>query len=350
MKTRRDKCLAWQSNCDKCKGKCHYSTACSQCSQCGSWGHKSSKSRRCTQKMRAPEQEVSAMNASLCTTFIGQQLEGVFSLNDFSLATVGNKNGRVTPLNHHIFNKDRGWVARSYTPHPILVTTTPCPADHCKLGHPVTNAAALKPVHSLPMCADTGCQFTAVPPSYVYKAGYKRKDFIPVSSRMNGAGRSDLGVLGAVIMEFSCTGADNTTHVTRQLCYVCDKVLRVYVSRQACCITPQLPTPHPTTQSVHSSACIGNGQDKLCSWPTRPSNPPPLPTELPPGVNIADAGSVDMLKTWLLQYYGSTTFNTCEHQPLPLMTGTPLQLHVDPEATPVACCPSTPALGRTGEG
>ena len=74
----------------------------------------------------------------------------------------------------------------------------------------------------------------------------------------------------------------------------------------------KFPTPHPTTQSA-------------------------LPTEPPPGVNITDAGRVDMLKTWLLQYYGSTTFNTCEHQPLPLMTGSPLKLYVNPEAAPVAC-------------
>ena len=58
IKTRRDKCPAWQSTCDKCKGKGHYSTAYSRCSQCGSWGHKSSRSRRCTQKTREPEQEV----------------------------------------------------------------------------------------------------------------------------------------------------------------------------------------------------------------------------------------------------------------------------------------------------
>ncbi|VDI84186.1 Hypothetical predicted protein [Mytilus galloprovincialis] len=45
---------------------------------------------------------------------------------------------------------------------------------------------------------------------------------------------------------------------------------------------------------------------------------------------------VESLKEWLLDYYGATTFNVCEHQPLPLMNCEPLQLHVDPNATPVA--------------
>ena len=43
------------------------------------------------------------------------------------------------------------------------------------------------------------------------------------------------------------------------------------------------------------------------------------------------------LKNWLVQYYKNSTFNTCEHQPWPTITGTPLQLHMDPNATPVAC-------------
>ena len=142
-------------------------------------------------------------------------------------------------------------------------------------------------------------------------------------------------------MEFSCTGGDGVTHVTRQLCYVCDRVDRVYLSRQAltdlCCISPQFPIPHSpaTKQTTHSSAAVNN--DSPCSCPTRPASPPPLPTVLPPGINIDHADSVDRLKEWLLQYYKSTTFNTCDHQQLPLMTGSPLELHMDPQASPVAC-------------
>ena len=41
------------------------------------------------------------------------------------------------------------------------------------------------------------------------------------------------------------------------------------------------------------------------------------------------------LHQFLLEYYGSSTFNTCDHQPLPLMTGQPMRLMVDPTAKPV---------------
>ena len=32
---------------------------------------------------------------------------------------------------------------------------------------------------------------------------------------------------------------------------------------------------------------------------------------------------------WLLEYYGSSVFNTCTRQTLPCMSGPPLEIHVD---------------------
>ena len=361
INTRKEKCPAWGANCDKCSGKGHYSSACSRCLQCHNWGHKSNKSKKCTHNKKDKDQTGGAMydTSSLSSTFIGQQLSGVFSHNDISIATVGTRKGRVIPLNHHVFDKDMGWIAKPSAPQPtILVTTKPCPDDHSHFGHPVSNIASLRPILSSHVCADTGCQSTAIPPSYAYKAGYKKKDFIPVACKMNGAGRSDLGVIGAVVMEFTYTGANNETFTTKQLCYICERVGSVYLSRQALtdlhCISPQFPTPL-AAQQTHSSAAVQNREGagrggcssdnplqpqpgtEGCLCPPRPESPPPLPTVIPPSIDITEAGSVDKLRDWLLQYYAGTTFNTCEHQALPLMTGSPLQLHVDPQATPVAC-------------
>lgn len=42
------------------------------------------------------------------------------------------------------------------------------------------------------------------------------------------------------------------------------------------------------------------------------------------------------MKTWLLERYASSTFNTCPHQALPCMDGPPIEKHVDPTATPKA--------------
>ena len=42
------------------------------------------------------------------------------------------------------------------------------------------------------------------------------------------------------------------------------------------------------------------------------------------------------LQQWLLDYYQTSTFNTCEHQLLPLMESVPMRLMVGPKAEPVA--------------
>ena len=60
-----------------------------------------------------------------------------------------------------------------------------------------------------------------------------------------------------------------------------------------------------------------------------------LPTCMPPGLE-ATPENIPALKEWILNYYGATSFNTCEHQPLRMMQGEPMHLHVDPEAKPSA--------------
>ena len=60
-----------------------------------------------------------------------------------------------------------------------------------------------------------------------------------------------------------------------------------------------------------------------------------MPTELPTGFKGTD-DEVPALKEWILNYYGGSTFNVCEHQPLPMMKCEPLKLHINSDAKPVA--------------
>ena len=40
------------------------------------------------------------------------------------------------------------------------------------------------------------------------------------------------------------------------------------------------------------------------------------------------------MRTWLLEYFASSTFNCCTHQPLPMMRAEPIRIHVDSNAVP----------------
>ena len=42
------------------------------------------------------------------------------------------------------------------------------------------------------------------------------------------------------------------------------------------------------------------------------------------------------MKTWLLERYTSSTFNTCPHRPLHCMVEPPIEIHVIPSAKPRA--------------
>ena len=73
---------------------------------------------------------------------------------------------------------------------------------------------------------------------------------------MNGAGKHDLGVMGAIVLEFSYSDNCGNTVSSRQLCYVCEKVTKVYMSRQGCTEMGMLEKdfPMPKNTDHHTTA------------------------------------------------------------------------------------------------
>ena len=86
------------------------------------------------------------------------------------------------------------------------------------------------------------------------------------------------------------------------------------------------------TPPSDSAKAPGSASSSPCTCPRR-KTPPPKPTELP--FPVVERSRMK-LQQWLLDYYRSSTFNTCEHQPLPLMETVPMRLMVDPGAELVA--------------
>ena len=106
------------------------------------------------------------------------------------------------------------------------------------------------------------------------------------------------------------------------------------LSREACTTMGIIPSDFlrigSATQqplSVSSAAASPRDEECDCSCPIR-TNPPPLPTALPFPATDANRAA---LQNGILDRYRSCTFNTGECQTLPLK-----ELHVDPEAKPIA--------------
>ena len=133
---------------------------------------------------------------------------------------------------------------------------------------------------------------------------------------MNGAGGSHLGVLGAVVMELASSDGHNNILSTCQLCYVCEKVSRVYLSRQGCNALGMVDSDFssPKHKENHEVA-VTEGDHCPCPCPARSTIPPPLPTAVPADIHVGDDQAPALLKQWLLDHYASTVFNVCEHSP-----------------------------------
>merc|ERR1712030_271035 len=114
---------------------------------------------------------------------VGQEVGVIDSVADLRIAAVGNgKRGRKIPVGHHIF-RNNTWVREPSAPQPTCwLKATPCPKDHEDFGHGVSDKGALHHVNE------------------------------------------------SVVSEFSCKGKHGNQISTRQLCYVSDKLNRVYLS------------------------------------------------------------------------------------------------------------------------
>ena len=69
---------------------------------------------------------------------------------------------------------------------------------------------------------------------------------------MNGAEGSALGVIGAIVLEFTCTEASGARHSTRQLCYVCEKINKVFLSIQGCIALGMVDSNFPTPKNLEA--------------------------------------------------------------------------------------------------
>ena len=182
-------CPAKDVTCDRCAVKGHYTRKCVKCKDCQSWGHSTNKSRHC--KNVEKSETVGVVDSG--KGFVMSHLPHINSRADLNLATVGSNKARGGwCLSLTMSYEDHGWTVKQSAPHPTLSTITlACPEDHDHFGHPVTVTDSMTSCVQ-PIVCDSGCQSTAIPATAAYKVGFRRKDFFPITSRMNGAGRQKL--------------------------------------------------------------------------------------------------------------------------------------------------------------
>ena len=170
----------------------------------------------------------------------------------------------------------------------------------------------------------------------------RQEDLLQTGVCLYAANRKKLSILGMlpVIVSSRRVGTGELVQ-TRQLLYIVEDLGKLYISREALQALGSIPRCFPEVPAEHGSALefaeeliakINELEIKApCGCPTR-SSPPEIVT-LPCQATEENKGR---LKEFLISSFKSSTFNTCEHQPLPLMHGPPLEFKMKEGAVPFA--------------
>ena len=264
----------------------------------------------------------------------------VFDILCMMTSSLPGKANRSISIDHHLFdNMSKTWMKRSSQPQPFVsLTIRASHRDYRALGF--TLGTPSKSVNQ-PAMADTGCQSCLAGIIVLYRLGLTPSDLIPVTMRMHAADNKDINILGTTMLHITAKNANGRIFETRQMVYITDCSEKFFLSRGACVDLHIIPKDFPKIgETAHFCYAVlrnetgspDSSPTNLCDCPRR-RKPPPPPRRLP---FPATDDNRERLQKYLLDFYRSSTFNTCDHQPLPLMEGPPLELMIDPTANPVA--------------
>ena len=196
--------------------------------------------------------------------------------------------------------------------------------------------------HTEDSVADTGATVLCGGKHLLDGLGIKKTDLIPSSISLEAANGEAIFIMGAVPVQVTMLKNGITMgepqleflHISKQLEQV---LLSRDLLKNFSSISPEFPYPpniKPTYATLFTGQDMGdtNNNEKIapCRCPVRTIDPqlPELPCE-PTEENIP------IMKAYLLQYFESSTFNECEHQPLPLINGPDFEIKVREGAVPI---------------
>lgn len=246
--------------------------------------------------------------------------------------------GRAIRIDHHIYDKlTDTWVKKRSASQPFIeINAKVSHDDHVALGFELKNKRSLSATCTIPALAETGCQSCLAGVGIIHRLGLREADLMPVTMKMHSATQAGIRIIGATILRLSATTATGSQMETRQMVYITDATDKLFLNREACLalglINDSFPSVGEHTTNAAMEETHQQVQQHSCNCPKR-QLPPAPPTKLP---FPATAVYLPRLKDFLLDKYASSTFNTCEHQPLPLMETPPMKLIVDPSAEPIA--------------
>ena len=350
---RAKSCPAFGKVCSKCQKRNHLESVC--------------KSKPRVAVVRTEQEET--VNASLKFFAINarEPPSTIAQLAAFvsSMRKQYDKAPSTIPLPHSVHSIADGWLRSKPANSPTHeVELSVDKSSYISLGlalpMPSTRNRTANKVYTAGVF-DTGAQLNMTNPTVISRLGHSTATLFPVSTNVSSASNARIHILGGIILKVKATNQQTGTEISsKQLFYISDQVTETYLSRDCCAQLGTIPSDFPSIGSCPTQHCdchsddttgtvaatnatpslppctnsgVPGKSDQQCKCPRRtlpPSDPPTLPC-------AATEENLPILKQFILDRFAASGFNTCEHQPLPLMSGSePLRLHVDPAAKPVA--------------
>ena len=265
-----------------------------------------------------------------------------------------------TNLGHHIFTKGE-WRRAQLADHPrVLFSISVDQPAGTREHHRDRDKQNPTEVSAI---ADTGAQSDLWSLEAFPASGFSRADLHPVNLSLAAANRSPIAIDGAFLARLTTNSRSGKVSSCRSMVYVSNSVRNMYLSYESLLNLNLLPQDFPSNDNSDSDTSVDNGDmrtptpprisatrsinscctephtspDVPCSCPQR-TVPPPCPKELP---FPCTPENNDNMKAWLIERYASSTFNTAHIAHFRVWTAPPIEIHMDPKATPKAC--HTPA-------
>ena len=210
--------------------------------------------------------------------------------------------------------------------------------------------------------ADTGAQADLMGWQDFVKAGFDKNSLKNIPLMVRAANHQVIDLVGGFVANLEGRGPNGVKVKCQSLVLVSNAISGLYVSFDTLIKLKVISSDFPSVgrenpietcststsqasedlnpkKNDHTNQGCSNKQvdDSPCKCPQRsavPLRPKTLPYEPIPENN-------EKMRSWLLSYFGSSTFNTCPHRPLQEMAGPPIEIHVSEDAVPRVC--NTPA-------
>ena len=237
----------------------------------------------------------------------------------------------VGRLDHHVFDANlQTWIKQPPQAQPFLkldLSIHPSDYDDLKLPRMISTLKSA----SVRVMADTGCQASLISFKILKQLGVYEHHLIPVSMRMNTPICGAIEIIGCVVMRLSGTDSNGRVLETRQIVYVTNTSNKIFLCRKACADLGLISQSFPLVGEAAEIQVDSTSAPQCHCLKRTPA--PPKPTKLPFAATKENRGRIEK---YLLDYYAASAFNTCTHQPMPMMKTTPMRLMIKENAVPVA--------------